>query len=488
MTAIKPPITTPTGLVVAGRHVDVDNGFPVHDPATGDVVATVADAGADHARLAARTAAAALPGWSATAPRRRAEILAEAHRLMVARTDELAELISLEAGKARADARAEVGYAAEFFRWFAEEAVRPDGYYGPAPDRRSTTMVASQPIGVALLITPWNFPAAMVTRKVAPALAAGCTAILKPAAETPLTAFAIAAILDQAGAPTDVLTVLPTTRASEVVTTLLEHDSVRKLSFTGSTPVGRHLLRQAADRVLNCSMELGGNAPFVVCPDADLDAAVEGALTAKLRNAGQACTAVNRFFVHVEIADAFTAALATAFATRRVGPPTDPTTDIGPLISERAVRRITKLVDDARDRGASLAHEPADVPAHGSFVAPVVVHGVAEDDPLAVEEIFGPVAPILTWTDTKQMIQAANATEYGLAGYVFSGDTQRAVAIAGALQCGMVGVNRGLVSDPAAPFGGMKQSGLGREGANEGIRAFQETQFLSVAPLTELGQ
>ncbi|MGI5126844.1 NAD-dependent succinate-semialdehyde dehydrogenase [Pseudonocardia sp. CA-107938] len=456
-------------------------GFTVHDPATGEVVATVPDAGVDEARRAADAAASALPGWAATPPRRRSEVLARAHGLMVEQTDALALLISRESGKAQADARAEVGYAAEFFRWFAEEAVRPDGHFGLAPDGRSRSIVVPQPVGVAALVTPWNFPAAMVTRKVAPALAAGCTAVLKPAAETPLTALAIAEILTEAGAPAGALGVLPTTRPAEVVTALLEHDAVRKLSFTGSTAVGRQLLRQAAGRVVNCSMELGGNAPFVVCADADLDAAVEGALIAKLRNAGQACTAANRFLVHDAVAEEFTAALAEAFAARTVGPAADPDTDIGPLIDARAVRRIQGRVDEALARGASLAHPPAPVPGVGSFLAPLVVRDVPRDAALATEEIFGPVAPILTWSDPRDMIATANATEYGLAGYVYSSDIDRALTIGRSLQCGMVGVNRGVVSDPAAPFGGMKQSGLGREGAREGIRAFQETQFLSVA-------
>lgn len=481
MTYTAPAASAPGGFLIAGRPVDVERQFPVHDPATGETVATVADADARHARTAADAAATALSGWSSIAPRQRAEVLADTHRLMIARADELAELISAESGKARADADAEVSYAAEFFRWFAEEAVRSHGGYRTAPDGRSTTIVTAQPVGVAALITPWNFPAAMVTRKVAPALAAGCTAVLKPAAETPLTAFAIADILQEAGAPSGVLTVLPSTSAEAVTTTLLEHPAVRKLSFTGSTPVGRLLLRQAAGRIVNCSMELGGNAPFVVCSGADIDAAVEAALVAKLRNAGQACTAANRFFVHAAVADEFTAALATAFAAHCVGPASDSRSNIGPLIDDRAVQRITRLVDDALARGASVAHEPATVPDRGSYLAPLVVRDVAADANLVTEEVFGPVAPIVTWTDTEEMIRVANAGEYGLAGYVFDRDTGRATRIGRALQCGMVGINRGVVSDPAAPFGGMKQSGLGREGASEGMRAFQEEQFLSVA-------
>ncbi|WP_243789112.1 NAD-dependent succinate-semialdehyde dehydrogenase [Saccharopolyspora gloriosae] len=468
-------------LLIGGKPVATGHEIAVHDPASGVELTRIAAADETHAAPAADAAAAALPDWAATAPRRRAEVLAEAHRLMISRADELADLISRESGKAAADARAEVGYAAEFFRWFAEETVRPDGHFGPSPDGRSTTVVTAQPVGVALLITPWNFPAAMVTRKVAPALAAGCTAVLKPAAETPLTALAIRDLLVEAGAPADVLTVLPTVHADAVTRVLLDHDAVRKLSFTGSTGVGRHLLGLAAGRVVNCSMELGGNAPFVVCADADIDAAVQGALVAKLRNAGQACTAANRFLVHADAADAFGEAFAEAVAGLRVGPGTEPGTDIGPLIDDRAVRRVSGLVTDALDRGARVLREPVAVPDSGSYLAPIVLTGVTDDAAVLSEEIFGPVTPIRTWTDTDEMIAAANDTEYGLAAYVYTGDTGRALEIGRRLQYGMVGINRGAVSDPAAPFGGMKQSGLGREGAREGIRAFQETQFLTYA-------
>ena len=377
-----------------GSVLDADATFAVHDPATDEIIATVADLGPERAVGAADAAAAALPGWAATPPRRRAEVLAEAHRLMIGRSAELAALISRESGKSLADARAEVTYAAEFFRWFGEETVRSRSAYGSAPDGRSTTIVTAQPVGVAALITPWNFPAAMVTRKVAPALAAGCAAVLKPAAETPLTALDIAAVLREAGVPDGVLQVVTSTRAGEVATALLEHDAVRKLSFTGSTPVGRLLLRQAAHRVLNCSMELGGNAPFVVCADADVEAAVEGALVAKLRNAGQACTAANRFFVHEAVMDDFVAALSAAFVARRIGPASTAGTDIGPLIDHRAVNRISALVEDAVRRGATPAHAPLNVPSTGSFLSPLVVRGVAPDCPLATEEVFGPVAPV----------------------------------------------------------------------------------------------
>lgn len=468
-------------LLVGGRPVATERELAVADPATDEEIARVADADPAHAVAAADTAAAALPRWSGLPPRRRSEILATAHRLMVGRTTTLAALISRESGKSTADAVAEVGYAAEFFRWFAEEGVRSDGGFGTSPDGRSLTVVTAQPAGVALLITPWNFPAAMVTRKVAPALAAGCTAVLKPAAETPLTALAIRDLLVEAGAPEDVLTVLPTTRAGDVAAALLEHDAVRKLSFTGSTPVGRLLLRRAAERVVNCSMELGGDAPFVVCADADVEAAVAGAMTAKLRNAGQACTAANRFLVHAAVADEFVEAFARAVTGQRVGPASEEGTTIGPLIDHRAVRRVNALVDDAIRAGAVPAHDPAGIPAAGSFVAPLVLRDVAPGSPLAGQEIFGPVAPVTTWTDPAEMVRIANATEYGLAGYVFTRDVRAGTDIARSLQCGMVGLNRGVVSEPSAPFGGMKQSGLSREGAREGIRAFLETQYLAMA-------
>ncbi|TCK25647.1 aldehyde dehydrogenase family protein [Pseudonocardia endophytica] len=479
--AVLDVVRSPRTLRIGSLDRDTESGFAVLDPATDAELAIVPDAGAAHAGLAADAAAAALVEWGASAPRRRSEILVEAFRLMKERELELAALISAESGKAPDDARAEVAYAAEFFRWFGEEAVRSEGRYVTAPDGRSTTVVTSQPVGVAYLVTPWNFPAAMITRKVAPALAAGCTMVVKPAAETPLTALALADLLGEAGLPPGVLTVLPTTRPGEVTDVLLAHDAVRKLSFTGSTAVGRHLLRAAAGRVVNCSMELGGNAPFVVCADADLDAAVAGAMVAKLRNAGQACTAANRFFVHSAVLDEFVERLTVPFTGRRIGPAADEGTDVGPLIDHRAVARITALVGAAVENGADEAHPPSAVPAHGSFLAPRIIRNVAADADLATEEIFGPVAPVIGWNDEAEMLRAANATEFGLAGYVFAGDTHHAVALGRALQCGMVGVNRGVVSDPAAPFGGMKQSGLGREGSHEGLAAFQETQFLSVA-------
>lgn len=454
--------------------------FAVEDPATGEHVADVADTRPYDAVRATDAASAAFPGWAATAPRTRAEVLIRAHRLLLDRGAEAAALISRENGKTAEDARAEVSYAAEFFRWYAEEGVRGSGAAGLAPAGGSRIEVHHQPVGVAALVTPWNFPAAMAARKLAPALAAGCTAVLKPAAETPLTALLIAEVLAEAGLPDGAATVLPTTAAGPVVDALLAHPAVRKLSFTGSTSVGRLLLHRAADRVQNCSMELGGNAPFIVCADADLDAAVAGAMVAKFRNSGQACTAANRFLVHATVAKNFTARLAAAVNALPVGPASDPDARIGPLISGAAVRRLTGAVEEAVARGARVVTAATAVPERGNWLAPVVLAEVPDDAVLVTEEIFGPVAPIATWTDEADLVARANATEYGLAGYVYAGDTGRARRIARRLQCGMVGVNRGVVSDPAAPFGGMKQSGIGREGAREGLLAFLEPQLLTV--------
>jgi succinate-semialdehyde dehydrogenase/glutarate-semialdehyde dehydrogenase len=453
--------------------------FDVIDPATHEVVDRVTDAGPDEARAAVDAAAAAFPGWAATAPRARAEVLRAAYELMTRDRDRLAALISAENGKARADAEAEVTYAAEFFRWFSEEAVRSDGDYATAPASGAKTLVTHQPVGVAALVTPWNFPAAMATRKIAPALAAGCTVVLKPAHETPLTAIAVAELLAEAGVPAGVVNVVPTTDAAAVVTTWLEDERVRKISFTGSTPIGKVLLRQAAERVVTASMELGGNAPFVITADADLDAAVAGAMIAKFRNAGQACTAANRFYVHADVAEDFVARFGKAVADLRVGPASDPATEIGPLITEKAAREVRALVDSAVAAGATVAHR-ADAPTEGWYVAPTILTDVAPDAEILTGEIFGPVAPIVTWYDEEEMLGLVNGSEFGLAAYVYSGRLQDAIRLAEGIEAGMVGINRGLVSDPSAPFGGVKQSGLGREGAREGLREFQETRYFSV--------
>ncbi|MFG1922983.1 NAD-dependent succinate-semialdehyde dehydrogenase [Cryptosporangium sp. NPDC048952] len=469
-----------SGLIIGGKHLPGGSGqFDVQDPASGRVVASVADADVHDATAAVDAAAAAFDDWAALAPRARSEILARAHALMLRDADELAALIASENGKSLVDARGEVVYAAEFFRWFAEEAVRTGGDYGSSPAGGTRTIVTHRPVGVAALVTPWNFPAAMATRKIAPALAAGCTVVLKPAAETPLTAIAVVRLLAEAGVPDGVVNLVPTTDAGGVVGTWLADPRVRKISFTGSTRVGQLLLKQAADRVVNASMELGGNAPFVVTADADLDAAVDGAMIAKFRGGGQACTAANRFYVHATVADEFVARFGARVSRLSVGP-SDTGAEIGPLISAAAVSTITALVDDAVTAGARVAFS-APVPAEGWFLAPTILTGVPADAMILDEEIFGPVAPIVTWTDEDDLLRRVNASEAGLAAYVYAGDLGHALRLAERIDAGMVGVNRGLVSDPAAPFGGTKQSGLGREGARAGIEEFRETQYFSVA-------
>lgn len=452
--------------------------FAVEDPATREVLAELPEATAEEATAAVDAAAAALPAWSATAPRVRSELLSRVRELMLRDAEELATLISRENGKSLSDARGEVTYAAEFFRWYAEEAVRPHGDFGSSPAGGTRTIVTNRPVGVAALVTPWNFPAAMATRKIAPALAAGCTVVLKPAAETPLTALAIERLITEAGVPAGVVNLVVGTDAATIVSTWLQDARVRKISFTGSTGIGRVLLRQAADRVVNTSMELGGNAPFVVCASADIDAAVEGAMLAKFRNGGQACTAANRFYVHADIAAEFTARLGARVEALTVGP-AGTGSEIGPLISAKAVAGVTRLVDDAVTRGATISHRAEVREADGWFYPPTVVTGVPADAPLVQEEIFAPVAPIIVWHDRDEVLAQVNGTEMGLAAYVYA-ELGEAIKLAEQIEAGMVGVNRGLVSDPSAPFGGVKQSGIGREGARAGIEEYLETQYLSV--------
>ena len=452
--------------------------FAVENPATRETVAEVADGNAADARAAVDAAAAQLPAWSATPPRTRSELLSTVRELMLRDAEQLADLIALENGKSIADARGEVAYAAEFFRWYAEEAVRPHGDYGSSPAGGTRTIVTHKPVGVAALVTPWNFPAAMATRKIAPALAAGCTVVLKPAAETPLTALAIARLIGEAGVPDGVVNVVPGLDAAAIVTAWLEDPRVRKISFTGSTGVGRVLLRQAADRVVNTSMELGGNAPFVVAASADIEATVDGAMVAKFRNGGQACTAANRFYVHADVVAEFTARLGARVEALRVGP-AEVGSDVGPLISAKALAGVTRLVDDAIALGAVVTHRAELPELDGYFYPPTLVTGVPADAELVREEIFGPVAPIVVWSDVEELVGLVNDTEFGLAAYVYA-ELGEALRIAERIDAGMVGVNRGLVSDPAAPFGGMKQSGIGREGARAGLEEYLETQYLSV--------
>ncbi|MEO8603875.1 MAG: NAD-dependent succinate-semialdehyde dehydrogenase [bacterium] len=471
-----------TQLFIDGIWREASGGqrFAVHEPATGAELAQVADAGIDDALAALTAAQRAQPAWAATAPRRRSEVLRRAFELMLAQTDRLAELIVRENGKPIAEARGEVVYAAEFFRWFSEEAVRLDGTFATAPSGANRMLVTHQPIGVALLITPWNFPAAMATRKLGPALAAGCSVVLKPAGETPLTALAVAALLAEAGAPAGVVNVVPTTHNAALVTAMLRDGRVRKLSFTGSTEVGRLLLAQAAERVIKCSMELGGNAPFIVFADADLDAALEGALIAKLRHNGEACTAANRFYIERPVAEAFARKLEVAFCDLKLGNGLDPSVRIGPLVDAATRDKVTRLVAAAVAAGARVRTGGSAPSGPGFFYPATVLDQVAADSPILAEEIFGPVAPVVAFDDEAEVIRLANATEYGLVSYVYTRDLGRGLRVAEALESGMVGLNRGLVSDPAAPFGGVKQSGLGREGGHEGIFDYTESKYIAV--------
>jgi succinate-semialdehyde dehydrogenase/glutarate-semialdehyde dehydrogenase len=455
--------------------------FDVVDPATGQVLTSVADGTVQDSIAAVDAAAAAAQAWAATAPRERAEVLRRAFELMTARADEIAHLISLENGKALTDARGETAYAAEFFRWYAEEAVRAGGELMTAPSGANRIMVLQQPVGIAVLVTPWNFPAAMATRKIGPALAAGCTVILKPASDTPLTALLMARILHDAGVPAGVVNVLPARRSGAVVSAMLHDPRVRKLSFTGSTEVGRILLKEAADQVVNCSMELGGNAPFLVFEDADLDAALDGAMIAKMRNGGEACTAANRFFVHADVAVDFSRGLADRMEALRVGPGINDDTQVGPLVNEDTVAKVDQLVRGAVDAGSRVVTGGARPDRPGFYFDPTVLADVPPDAAILREEIFGPVAPIVTFTDEAAAVRLANDTEFGLVSYVYTRDLARGLRVSEAMESGMVGLNRGLVSDPAAPFGGTKQSGIGREGGHEGMLDYLESKYIAVS-------
>jgi succinate-semialdehyde dehydrogenase/glutarate-semialdehyde dehydrogenase len=454
--------------------------FAVEDPATEQPLCEVADGGEEDARAALDAAVAAQAGWAATPPRQRGEVLRGAFDRVMARADELALLMTLEMGKPLAESRSEVTYAAEFLRWFAEEAVRIDGRFAVAPGGGSRLLTMRQPVGPCLLITPWNFPMAMGTRKIGPAIAAGCTMVVKPAQATPLSMLALAAILREAGLPDGVLNVVTSTSARSVVDPLLGDPRLRKVSFTGSTEVGKQLIARAADQVLQVSMELGGNAPFLVFDDADLDAAVDGAVVAKMRNIGEACTAANRFHVAEAVADEFTARLGARLEALRIGRGTEPGVEVGPLISASARSGVAELVEDAVDRGAKVVTGGQALDGAGYFYAPTVLSGVPADARVLREEVFGPVAPITTFADEAEAITAANDTEYGLVAYVFTRDLDRALRVVEALDTGMVGLNQGLVSNPAAPFGGVKQSGLGREGGPEGIEEYLVTKYVAV--------
>ncbi|WP_322102495.1 NAD-dependent succinate-semialdehyde dehydrogenase [Paraburkholderia sp. J41] len=475
------PHEAPNALFIGGNWLPSASGkrIDVVDPATEALIATVPDATLEDAAAALDAAHAAAPAWAATPPRARSEILRRAYELMTRDAEAIAVLISRENGKALADARGEAAYAAEFFRWYAEEAVRINGEISIAPSGQARTLVQYQPIGIALLITPWNFPAAMATRKIAPALAAGCTCVLKPATETPLTAFVIAQLLAEAGVPGGVVNVLTTSTAGKLTNAMLDDPRVRKLSFTGSTEVGRVLLRKAADSIVNCSMELGGNAPFVVFEDADIEAAVEGAMIAKMRNGGEACTAANRLYVHRGVIGEFSEKLARRMGALVVGEGANASTQCGPLVNRAALNKVAALVDDAREKGARVLAGGAKLARAGFFYAPTVLVDVPANAALLREEIFGPVAPIVAFDDEDEAVRLANDTEYGLVAYVYTRDLARGLRVAERIESGMIALNRGLVSDPAAPFGGVKQSGLGREGAHHGLLEFMEAKYLS---------
>ena len=451
----------------------------VLNPATGLAIGTVDNASIADCLHAVDMAHDAFAPWKNTAPRVRAEILRKAFDIMIAEQEELARTITLEMGKVLSDARAEVAYAAEFFRWFSEEAVRIDGDYRRAPSGSNWLLVSRQPVGVALLATPWNFPAAMATRKIGPALAAGCTVVLKPAHDTPLTALAIADILRRAGVPNGVVNVVVSDPPGPAVEAMLNSGKVRKLSFTGSTRVGSLLLAQAAQRVINCSMELGGNAPLIVCADADIDVAVDGAMLAKMRNGGAACTAANRFYVHEHVLSEFTEKFTARMSALTLGDGLDPSTTLGPLVSRAQQQRVADAVAGAVSRGAKVlcGGSASTQPAFGYQAT--VLAGVSPDDEILQDEVFGPVAALVSYSDEQEMLSLANNVEHGLVGYVFTQDAARGMRIAEALETGMVGFNRGLVSDPSAPFGGVKASGIGREGGHDGLLAFLETKYVA---------
>ncbi len=472
----------PTGLYIGGTWRDAAGGasFGVEDPATQEQLASVADATTDDAAAALDAAAGVQEDWARTPARERGEILRRAFEALVARADDLALLMTLEMGKPLAESRGEVTYAAEFLRWFSEEAVRISGRWStnPAGDGRLLTM--RQPVGPCLLVTPWNFPMAMGTRKVGPAIAAGCTIVMKPAQLTPLSTLMLAKTLEEAGLPGGVFNVVTSSSARRVVGPLMSDPRLRKMSFTGSTPVGRTLMQQASEHLLRVSMELGGNAPFVVFDDADLDRAVEQAVVAKMRNMGESCVAANRFHVHESVADEFAARLGERLGSLRVGRGTENGVEVGPLVDAGQRTKVVELVDDAVSQGAKVVAGGAAPDRDGYFYEPTVLSGVPESAQMRREEIFGPVAPVYPFRTEQEGVAAANDTEYGLVAYVFTENLRRAVRVAEGLEVGMVGLNRGMVSNPAAPFGGVKESGFGREGGFEGIDEYLSTKYVAV--------
>ncbi len=472
---------TPTTLLINGDWVGSAATFEVENPATEEPLTEVADATVDQAASALDAAVAAQEPWAATDPRERGEILRRAFELVVARADDFALLMTLEMGKPLTEARAEVSYGAEFLRWFSEEAVRISGRYAVAPAGGTRLLTMKQPVGPVYAITPWNFPLAMATRKLGPALAAGCTVVVKPAGLTPLTTLAFAAVLGEAGLPPGVVNVITTTQTGPVSERIIGDRRLRKLTFTGSTSVGRQLIRQSADQVLRTSMELGGNAPFLVFDDADLDRAVDGAMLAKLRNIGEACTAANRFLVHESVAVEFGRRLAARMAAMKVGPGIEDGVELGPLIQQKAVDEVSALVGDAVDAGATVLTGGRPLSRRGYFYAPTVLADVPPTAKVFRREIFGPVAPITTFATDDEALTLANDTEFGLVAYAYTEQLSRALWVAEGLQTGMVGINQGVVSNPAAPFGGVKHSGLGREGGFEGIEEYLETKYVGIA-------
>jgi succinate-semialdehyde dehydrogenase/glutarate-semialdehyde dehydrogenase len=473
----------PSQLFIGGEWRDASGGatLGVEDPSTGETIAEVADATPEDAIAALDAAVAVQQEWASHPPRERGEILRRAYETITERADDLSLLMTLEMGKPIAESQAEVAYAAEFFRWFAEEAVRIEGRFASAPNGQSRLITMKQPVGPCYAITPWNFPMAMGTRKIGPAIAAGCTMVVKPAQQTPLSMLALAQILEEVGLPAGVVNVITASSSSAVSKPIIEDPRLRKLTFTGSTPVGKKLVEQSAQNLLRTSMELGGNAPFLVFADADVDAAVEGAVIAKMRNIGEACTAANRFHVAERVADEFTEKLARRLADMKVGRGTEDDVKVGPLIDGDQRAKVEELVEDAKRKGAQVVVGGQELDGRGYFYAPTVLANVTADAELLKEEIFGPVAPVIGFDDEDAAIAAANDTEYGLVAYVYTSDIKRAFRVAEKLETGMVGLNQGIVSNPAAPFGGVKQSGFGREGGHEGIEEYLEIKYVAMA-------
>ena len=472
----------PVGLFVHGQWItDTGQEFDVINPATEQVIATVPGCTAEHATLAMNACDRAVPEWLSRTPRERSEVLRAIFDTMQSEKEVIARLITLEEGKTLKESAGEVDYASEFFRWYGEESLRVGGGMRQSPSGKHTIVVTHQPVGTALLITPWNFPAAMITRKIAPAIAAGCGVVVKPPKETPLTSLYLAELMQRCGVPDGLVNVLTTDDAGMLTEALTNDPRLRKISFTGSTGVGRLLLGKAADRVLNTSMELGGNGPLIVCEDADIDTAIEGAFIAKMRNAGESCIAANRLYVHDSVYEVFCKRLVARFEQLKVGNGLDPDVDVGSIISRKELNKLVTIVDEAVEDGATIATGGRALHEKGFFFAPTVLRDVAPGSRILDQEVFGPIAPLVRFHDVEAVIRQANDTPYGLAAYVFSGDVGKAMKIAERLNAGIVGVNRGFVSDPAAPFGGMKESGIGREGAQDGIKEFLETQYIATS-------